>query len=197
LVPANFFFALTGAYVFSYLTPNKSKYLLISLTLITLLFSGNFFTPKSWLDITEKEKYSGYLWDKQMTISIFDYLPISSKTPPINPAPILPVSSTRYYTLLNFKKGTNWISFDYSSPEESTLTVNLLDFPGWKFSDNGQRIHHSTDKDGIITIRLSPGDHQIKGKLTDTPIRLAGNLITLITLPLAIYLLQKKKPHAS
>lgn len=197
LVTANFFFALAGSYIFSQFNLEKSKYLLISIFLLTFLFSASYYKPKSWLNITEYEKYSGYLWDKQMTISIFDYLPTSAQTPPIHPAPVLPLSSTRNYSLTNFQKGTNWIAFDYSSTEDSTVTINILDFPGWKFFDNDNKIEHANNVDGVITIQLSPGDHHIKGRLTDTPIRLLGNLTTLITLPLALYLALRKNTHVS
>jgi len=50
----------------------------------------SYFTPKDWLYITDADKFSGESWQKQLTISIFDYLPIYAKFPPISLAPAVP-----------------------------------------------------------------------------------------------------------
>ena len=197
LVIANFFFAIVGAYAFSYLSLQRSKWLIISFFVVTFLFSAPLFRPNYWLDLSPQEKLSGYLWDKQMTISIFDYLPTSAKTPPTYPAPFEPLSSTKYYSIEYLKKGTDWVSFDYQSDQDSSVSLNLLDFPGWKVFDQGKLISHYDDKNGIITINLPAGAHHIEARLTNTPIRIIGNLLTLIFLPYAIYLVFKKEKHVS
>jgi hypothetical protein len=149
------------------------------------------------MEMIPQEKMSGYLWDRQMTISIFDYLPTSAATPPNYPAPFYPTSSTKYYSLENLKKGTDWISFDYQSDLSSTVSLNILDFPGWAVTDNNQKINHFDNKDGIININLDPGTHHILGKLTNTPVRLIGNLLTLVSLPLALFIGFKKRRNVS
>ena len=197
LVVANFFFALVGAYTFAYVSSENSKWLVISFFAITFLFSAPLFRPNSWLELSPDEKLSGYLWDRQMTISIFDYLPTSAKTPPTYPAPIQPLSSTKYFSIENLKKGSNWISFDYQSGEYSSVKLNLLDFPGWKVYDNGKVVDHYNDKDGIIVVNLAPGNHQVTARLKDTPVRIIGNLISLVSLPLALFLVFRKRKNVS
>jgi len=197
LVVANFFFSLVGAYTFSGLSFNRIKWKLFIFYVITFLFSVSLFRPSQWYDLTSTEKLSGYSWDKQMTISIFDYLPTSAKTPPVYASPIQPKSSSMLSTIEYLQKGSNWLSFNYSSKENSEITLNILDFPGWKVFVDGKLTEHYHNPDGIIVVKLSEGDHQIFAKLTDTPVRWFGNLLTLITLPLALFVLFFNKKNVS
>src|SRR4030042_3211047 len=69
----------------------KYKYVLgIVLVLVSFALTINYFVPKAWLNITDTDKFSGISWEKQLTISIFDYLPIYAKLPPYSKAPDLP-----------------------------------------------------------------------------------------------------------
>ena len=197
LLVANFFLIIAGAYTFSNLRLHKNLWILVYFFLASFLFSASYFRPVANQNLTVDEKMSGVLWDRQMTISIFDYLPTSAKTPPNFPAPIYPSSSSRYYYIENFKSGTNWVSFDYNSTGSSSLTLNILDFPGWKTYDYGKEIIHTNTKDGLISVNLSEGDHSLLAKLTNTPVRLIGNLLTIIFLPFAIYSLFNKRRNVS
>ncbi|MBI1871962.1 hypothetical protein HYS10_00930 [Candidatus Collierbacteria bacterium] len=109
LVTASTFLALiSGFFVFK--LGNKLGYYLAAIAVLFLfLFNRSFWKSRVWLDITPIEKLSGYSWDRQLTISIFDYLPIYAKAPPAGPAPVLPQVIEGKVGLTNYQK--NLIEF--------------------------------------------------------------------------------------
>ncbi|MEK7065962.1 MAG: hypothetical protein AAB965_00115, partial [Patescibacteria group bacterium] len=131
-------------------------------------------------------------WDKQMTISIFDYLPKSASHPPTFAAPVYPTGQG--VSFLNYKTNSNSLSFTAISSTATTITLPQFDFPGWQLTLNNQRIPHNHNNElGLINFDLPSGDNQVTAKLTHTPVRLIGNLSTIIFLPLSIYILISKK----
>src|SRR5581483_9913751 len=93
------FLALSGFFL-SFLSAASIYYLhrwpkimwsvgLVSL-ILALSLTFNFYQPKAWLNISDQDKFSGESWQKQLTISIFDYLPIYAKLPPNHIASDLP-----------------------------------------------------------------------------------------------------------
>jgi uncharacterized membrane protein YfhO len=121
-------------------------------------------------------------------------LPIFASHPPTAPAPNLPVVSNGFADYLYFSKGTNWQKFTIQNSEDTIVTLSLFDFPGWVVKVDGKKVvidHHN--EVGLITFKVPKGEHQIYAKLTNSPVRLAGNTLTLIFLPLCLYFIFKKK----
>lgn len=175
--------------------------------LAAIILYGNFFKPHAWINITDEEKFSGASWEKQLTVSIFDYLPIYAKLPPIRRAPDLPEVMKGDVKFLSYKKGSNYQIGEYESTQSANVRLPLFDFPGMKVSIDGSRIEHNHNDCsgqefclGLISADIPAGKHKIETKLTDTPVRTAGNLITLISLIAVTVLLIKdarnKKIHS-
>lgn len=148
----------------------------------------SFFVPHTWLDITDTDKFTGKSWNKQLTISIFDYLPIYAKLPPIQPAPDKPEVMDGSAEFANWDKGSNWQQGKVSVKTMSNFRLPLFDFPGMEVKANGQKVTHWHDDCrgqefclGLISFNLPPGEYTLSVRLTDTPVRTAGNLITLTT----------------
>ena len=67
------------------------------------------------------------------------------------------------------------------------VSANVLYYPGWQVIDNGQSVKidfQKPDYEGVITFKLSPGSHQVKVLLTDTPMRRTAKLVSLLTMAL-------------
>lgn len=171
---------------------------------IILIFSNiilniGFFVPKDWLDITDEDKFTGISWQKQMTISIFDYLPIYAEFPPINEAPAEPEILDGKAEIINYQKGSNFQYGKINVQDTSTIRLPLFDFPGMQVKVNDEIItHYNNDcrgEDfcyGLITFKLSKGEYQIETKLTDTPVRRIGNYLTLTSIIILVWLILKK-----
>jgi hypothetical protein len=171
-------------------------YSLAGITILVILLYSSIFRPDRWIEITDSEKFSGELWQKQQTISIFDYLPIYAELPPAERASDEPQISEGDGKVISGRKGTNWQEWEVNvEGEGATIRLALFDFPGWKvWVDDKEMIINHDNELGLITFDVSSGKHLIKARLTDTPIRQAGNLLSLVGLfAIPLYLQKQKK----
>lgn len=66
--------------------------------------------------------------------------------------------------------------------EKCQMTANVHYFPGWKIYDNGFPVHFLITNQGVMDFTLPAGTHQLKLILENTPVRTAGNLLSLFGL---------------
>ncbi len=194
LVTADFFLCLIVGYFLSYLQKSSAKVLLVIFSFLLIFFNLSYFRPREWYNITIWEKFSGLNWDKQLTISIFDYLPIFAKFPPGDPAPHFPTSDNGKVSFLDYQHDSSAIKFNTLSWTPSKLTLPQFDFPGWAVKLDGRTIPHNHNNDlGLISFSIPSGKHSVSAYLGDTPVRLVGDILSLIFLPLALITLVKKE----
>ncbi len=191
---------LTGLLVY---LAGKYKYLLgIILVSASFALTINYFVPKTWLNITDADKFSGDSWEKQLTISIFDYLPIYATLPPYSKAPDLPEVLKGNVKFLEYKKGSDFQTGVVEVSNDSLVRLPLFDFPGMEVKVDGKVVPHVNNDCigeryclGLITFNLSVGQHMVEAKLTDTLDRRIGNIITLVSFGVIIYLALKLKQN--
>lgn len=174
----------------------------IVLILACLILYLPFFKPSGWFNITDQDKFSGVSWEKQLTISIFDYLPIYAKFPPTSKAPEYPETLEGLVDFKSSKRGSNYKKWIVEVSEPSLLRAPMFDFPGMKVLIDGEEQKHRNDdcrKEefclGLITFEIGPGKHEVLVKLTNTPVRTVGNLVTLISLLIVIILFFPKTKY--
>ncbi len=171
---------------------NKKIGIGVGVIAITTLFvlHGSFFKPKEWINISDKEKFTGASWEKQLTISIFDYLPIYAKLPPNKKAPELPDTLEGKVEFKDYKKGSNFQIGEINvATNSATLRLPLFDFPGMVVKVDGKVVPHIHDDCrgqeyclGLITFKVGEGSHEIEAKLHDTFIRQLGNIISVFAI---------------
>lgn len=172
----------------------KYKYALGAIfILVSFVLYFPFFIPKDWLNISDKEKFSGTSWEKQLTISIFDYLPIYATLPPWAKAPDLPEVLEGNVKFVSYNKGSDFQNGALDASTNSLIRLPLFDFPGMQVKIDNQIVSHINNDCrqeryclGLITFRVPAGKHDIEAKLTDTPIRSAGNIVTLVSFVLLV-----------
>lgn len=183
LLLAGFSFSLAGGYIVKFF--EKGKYvglLVVLLFVVSYLLYGGFFKPKEWLFINDAEKFSGQNWIKEITASIYDYLPVAAEKAPDFEAKSEPVFVGGTGVVLAGKKGTNWQDWDV---KVDSLTANLqlqvYDFPDWQVLVDGKKSSiNSNNEHGLVTVALVSGSHKISGRLMDTLIRTISNIISLV-----------------
>jgi len=196
LVTANLFLCLIAGYFIYYLKGRAAKIILITFSFLLIFMNVSYFSPREWFNITIFEKFSGLSWDRQLTISIFDYLPIYAKFPPGKPAPVYPYLDHGSLSVLDFRHRTFSFDFTTKTQENAILTLPQFDFPGWSVRLDGKVVSHNHDNElGLITLALPAGEHRIRAVLRHTPVRLLGDVLTLVFLPLALIVLVKKEKH--
>lgn len=178
----------------------KAKYVLGSIAIIAAIaLNIGFFVPKDWLNITDADKFSRASWQKQMTISIFDYLPIYAKLPPITEAPKKPEILDGTAKVIQYSKGSNFQTGKIEVTTNTTIRLPLFDFPNMQVRVNGKLVEHNHEDCreeefclGLITFKLAPGNYTLETKLVDTPVRTIGNYLTLTSVVIVMWLILKK-----
>lgn len=166
------------------------------LVIACLILYLPFFHPFEWYNITDKEKFSGVSWDKQLTISIFDYLPIYAKFPPTSPAPKYPETLEGLADFKSYTRESDSKRWRVYVSEDALLRAPMFDFPGMKVFIDSQLVDHWNDDcrneefcHGLITFKIPQGEHEIFIKLTNTPLRAISNLITILSIFVVLILL--------
>lgn len=172
-----------------YLLPSKYQAVVgVGIMVIAISMNVSFFRPKEWLQISDHDKFSGASWEKQLTISIFDYLPIYAKFPPNKKAPERPEILSGDAKFLSYRKGSNFQEGKVEVSYGATLRLPLFDFPGMITTLNGQVVAHRHDlcqnEDycfGLISLSVPQGRFDLRANLANTLPRTIGNTITVLT----------------
>lgn len=200
-----FLLSVSGAFAIYFIGSFSKKVAIALGTLIIVsvfILHGSFFQPKEWIEISDEDKFSGEFWEKQLTISIFDYLPTFAKFPPNKKAPDLPEILNGEVEFVTYKKGSNFQAGEIEVLKDATIRLPLFDFPGMKVKVDGLDSQHTHDDCrnqeyclGLITFNVPFGKHSIEAKLYDTPIRQTGNIITIISIFILITLFLSGKKY--
>jgi len=194
------FLALSGLFLsacsgfFTYLIVKAKFRTVLLITGIIVFLYSSYFQPKDWFIISDNEKFSGELWEKQRTISIFDYLPKSAKFPPGKAASDKPILVDGDIKILSYLKGSDWHRWKIHVNRESVMKLPIIYFPNWTVWIDGSASSFSYENLlGLITLRISPGKHEIYAKLLNTNVRKVSNYMSFSGLILISYLLYKIK----
>lgn len=87
-----------------------------------------------------------------------------------------------------------WVRSSQGTP----LRFYTYYFPGWRVYIDGQRLPDSALRPetayGLLTVDVPPGEHRVLLRWGDTPVRLAGKMVTLSCLALALALAFRRAP---
>ncbi len=205
LSDSTFILSVLGAFaIYNIESYGKKVSLGSGITIIVLLFilHAPIFQPKAWLNISDSDKFSGQNWEKQLTISIFDYLPVYAKLPPNKKAPLLPDTLDGQADLISFQKGSNYQKGEIDVKKTATIRLPLFDFPGMEVRVDGGKVNHWYDDCrgqeyclGLITFNVPEGRHKIEARLEDTPVRKISNIITVASVLILMVILFRSKKN--
>ena len=175
--------SLLGGALILILAGRAKKVVLVLIIVSTMALNWSFFKPEHFFPtLTDRKKLSGEMWETQQKASILDYLPKTAYEPQER-APNRPIIVSGQVTLGDFDNRSNRWNFSINVSEKAVVEIPVFDFPVWQVTVNGQKFPYSHDNlMGRVMIDLQPGEYQVAGKLTNTPIRNLGNIITLISL---------------
>lgn len=88
--------------------------------------------------------------------------------------------------------------FNVAVFEKGVFQVNTFSFPGWNLFIGGRKVSfQDNNKLKLIQKELIPGNYEVEAKLSDTPVRTAGNVASLLSIIsliiLAVFFHLKKK----
>lgn len=181
-----------GAYFIA--NTGKAKFVVGALAAVgVLILHSGFFVPKAWFDTNDSIELTGKNFERQLTSSIGDYLPIYADFPPDKKAGDIPEVINGSVTFHEFKKGTDNQSGKIIASEDSRIRLPLFDFPGMTVTLNGNKVTHLNNEctgepfcKGLISFDVPPGEHEFRAELKNTPVRTIGNWLSLFSITLVV-----------
>lgn len=155
-----------------------------AIMMLAVGFNFAYFRPVSWFTyMTDQIKLSGADWRSQVGATLLDYLPRTAEVEPLDLAPEQAEVIGGLAFLTKIEKTSRTFSFKAQVKEDAVLEIPVIDFPGWTVFVNGEKVDHgNTNRLGRIQLGLEEGNYLIEGKFGNTPVRTAGNLISLLSL---------------
>jgi hypothetical protein len=195
-----FIFSFLVGVLFIFVKNRQINLILASILILAVIFWNlPFFKIDKSLNLTQEEKFSGHLWELQVTGGIFDYLPKSASRPPGDPGFTLPQFLQGTGSILNYQTGSDWLKFTAkTSTPKAEIIIPQYGFPGMEVTIDRQPIVYRTDSDlGRIIIDVQNGDSSVNLKLHRTPVRLFSDLLTVFSVAALGYYSLKKNDRKS
>ncbi len=195
-----FYFSFATGYLATVTLPKIFKTVALTTLIVSIiLFNLPFFKFERHVRVTFQEKLSGLSWENQVTGGIFDYLPRTASRPPGDPAFTIPIYIEGQGGILNYRSGSNWITFDaYVSTDTSKVMIPMFTFQGIKTKVDSKKVITEMDPDlGRVIFSLDKGLHHVEAKIGYTKVRLISDLLTLFSFILLIKLLRDDRKHTS
>jgi hypothetical protein len=166
--------------------PKKLNFLIFAIVGGVVIFSWNFFNVQhnKLGPLTDTQKFTGAAWDLQRTAGIYDYLPKTAVTAPKAPMTNFVEILVGQAVSSNIKLGTNTDSFNINVMQNAEVRIGVFQFPDWKVFLDGKEIPTfipKTEEWGRIHILIPVGQHSVKVRLYDTPVRTIGNVISIVS----------------
>lgn len=187
--------SFVSGFLFEKLSSGWKKLSLMIFAVFFVVLYGSFFHPKDWFLITDIEKLSGNYWDRQVTASIYDYLPKSAKNAPQAPAPGTAQITDGEATVDYSERGTNWYKYVINTQtEEASVVAPVFDFPVWQVTNYKKFINYERTGDlGLIGFKVPQGRSEINIQLKKSNVRKVGDLFSIIGFMILVYLLLSRK----
>lgn len=183
-----FTISIIGAIVAKYIQ-GKTVFYAFFIVLIILINFG-YFKPKEYADDSFFNKFLQVESMQKGVDLTKDYLPIWVQNTegerfdtPIAEKGEIKVSHLKKNSALSFS----------ATVSDSLIKVPIAYFPGWQVKANNQIITQDQPSDtGLIRFQLPQGEYNVQIELKDTPIRTAGNIISVFSMILVALILSNK-----
>ena len=167
--------------------------LLIIITTLTLYLP--FFKPKDWFYINDRQKLSGVNLKKQLTASIYDYLPNTTKRAPDN------VSTENLEVIYGdvnvskIKRGSNWFTYEVGvNSENAYVAIPTYTYPNWIVMVDNHKVDTTGYGDyGLVSFNIPSGEHFIAANLLNSFVRRVGDFFSLVSLGIVIIIAAYEK----
>ena len=158
----------------------KNKILISSLIIIASFISTMVYTKPS--NFIEREE--GYYTTNEDTTTVKgEYLPVWVREKPQARAN-QKIEVGQDATIVSSKINATNYQAVIKAPDQTTVRVNTIFFPGWKaFVDgNDVDITYQDNDYGLMSFKLPKGEHKVIIKYGKTPVHLASEIISLVAL---------------
>lgn len=176
LAPLGLLISLLSGYLYSY---NKLlKLIVLSLALFAIVYTLPHANPELYFD--KGDDY--YLTNDATTTSSQEYTPLWVKQKPFERSKNKIELIGGKGEVKNITLKSQLLSFDVLLPQISKVRINTIYYPGWKIIADGKEVQVNYDNvQGVMEFEVLEGKHHIAATFSETPLRLAGDILTLIS----------------
>ena len=187
-----FLVSITGAAISDYFK-NRFKIVYFILIAAVIVVNISYFKPRNYVDDSFFEKFLNKEKMHQGVDLTKDYFPIWVKNDRVEYFGT-PRAVKGEIEVIKFEKITADATGSINVLSDSLIEVPITYFPGWSIRANGKVLSLSEPSiQGLITFELPKGEYQIDLELKDTPVRIMGNVLSLMSILLIFALLGYKK----
>lgn len=178
-----FMIALTGGAIAIYLRKRLLPIyfiLLFAAVVSTLMY----FRPKEYADDSFFDKFLQVERMRKGEDLTKDYLPIGVETTDGDRFD-QPRAEKGEIIVNDFERSSTTLNFSANVLSKSLVELPISYFPGWQVKADSQDIALlPPSKTGLVRFELPEGKYKVKTELSDTPIRTAGNIISITSIML-------------
>lgn len=188
-----FFASVLAGAVALYLPVKYQRAVALPVAVIVVLSYIGYFRPDSYyLDSVDSHYISEEILSKDDRLPK-DYLPIWVKH--IASQKLATPSALMGEAQINdFKKHSKSASFQINIIEDSVVDTPITYYPGWEVRANNNLVSLEQPGDlGLVRFKLPKGSYRVDMELKDTPIRAVANLISVVSILLAVLLVISHK----
>lgn len=160
--------------------PKKTilKSIFTLLTFVVLIYNLNYVKPSAY--INKPDSY--YQTNDATTTSMDELMPIWVQQKAKNRYIAKIEYDDKISRVTDLAYNSKKIDFNATALSPVTIKINSLFFPGWKFQINGKNTPISIQgPDGVMSLELNQGFHQIRGRFEETPLRLIADWISILS----------------
>ena len=188
-----FFASLIGGWLMQSLKNYRWTKALIAITVVLLVGTNySYFRPKEYYSDSKDKHYMGSEVLSHDDKIPKDYLPIwveEIKTEKIN----APYALSGEIAVLDFTKNSKEANFKTESETGGVVEVPVTFFPGWQARVDGNKIDlREPSVLGLINIEVPAGSHSVEMYFANTPVRILGNVLSVLALVILIYAASKR-----
>lgn len=189
-----FVVALVGGLITPYLK-NKLSVIYFVIIIAAIASTFNYFRPKEYVDDNFFDKFlNPEIMHKGVDLTK-DYLPIWVQTVDGERFDV-PRAETGKINVSNLKQTSISMDFSVIATDNSLIEAPITYFPGWEVKVDNQLLTQSEpSKMGLIRFSLPRGNYQVKIDLKDTPIRSIGNIMSAVSILIALGLFTIRKRY--
>lgn len=176
-----FIVSLVGGVVADYLK-GKAKIVYVILFVSLTLWNMQYFKPRNYVEDSFFDKFLQVESMRRGVDLTKDYLPVWVQTVDGGVFNI-PRARVGEIEVSNLKRSSTMLNASINATTPSVVEVPITYFPGWQVAINNQTIPQITpSKMGLLRFELPKGEYQVKIQFKDTLVRMAGNMISLVSL---------------
>lgn len=184
-----FFVSIVGALIGEKLQ-SQFKYLYIVLISLAVIVNISYFKPKEYVNNDFFEKFLNKGKMNRGIDLTKDYLPIWVE------------GETEYFgtpraiegeiAVSRFEKKTAFASGSINALSDSLAEIPITYFPGWvALVDGEESVIEPSNKNGLISLKIPKGKHEVIFKFEDTPVRANANLVSALSLAIVFGIFMK------